>query len=297
MNFDWYSATVDAPPDEVIGSALRAYSLSSPRPCKPVNGYTQGMELHAGDEVLCRAFWGGVNGEDTTHLGASGSRSPAFAAFLRSVFPSHRVSRLDVAVDHDYSGAWSDLSGAALRLIKQRSLTSSTVGDWLGEKKGRTLYVGSRKSAAYMRIYEKGLQLNMSPSWVRSELVLQPSKQADKARLATITPEAAWGAAAWSRAYIAAISSLSVEALDRTPEAPTNHERALHFLCKQYGKTLIAQSDALGSWQALGLHLRDLIELQALQSDDSVAVLPTSHPGQLSFDFAPPPGQLNLSLS
>lgn len=294
MHFDWYSGTVDAPPDEVVGEALKAFSLSSPRPCKPVNGYTQAVELHAGDAVLMRAFWGGVNGEGATHLGASGSRSPMLAEFLRSIFPVHRVSRLDVAVDHDYDNAWQDLSGAALRIIKQRNLVSSTVGDWVGEKKGRTLYVGSRKSAVFMRIYEKGLQLGMSPTWVRSEIVLQPSKQADKARLATITPEQAWGAAAWSRAYIAAVEGLAADPLERTPDAPTDDERALHYLLKQYGPLLERLAERVGGWSMLGPHLLAVRELQQQQEDAAIVRVPAYDARQLCLDFVREPGQLCL---
>jgi phage replication initiation protein len=48
----------------------------------------------------------------------------------------------------------------------------SQIGNWFTEdNKGRTLYIGSRKSGLYLRIYEKGLELksNDFPTWLRLE--------------------------------------------------------------------------------------------------------------------------------
>jgi len=55
----------------------------------------------------------------------------------------------------------------------------SQVGDWLNDdvdNKGLTAYVGSRSSARYYRIYEKGKQLgDENSAWVRVELELKAS--------------------------------------------------------------------------------------------------------------------------
>lgn len=58
--------------------------------------------------------------------------------------------------------------------------TSSIAGDWdtPGSPKGRTIYVGSRKTEKYLRFYEKGKQLgDIESQWIRSELVLRKTNK------------------------------------------------------------------------------------------------------------------------
>lgn len=288
MRFDYYSATVPANPDVILGEALHVFDMSSFRPCKPVNGYERAGEIFRGDEVLSRLYWGGVNGDDESHMLASGARSPALASFLRDKFKDHRVSRADICVDFNQEGSWDHLTRPAFDLIKQRKMNSSTVGDWItpGSPAGRTLYVGSRTSDAYMRIYEKGKQLCTDPHHVRAELVCQPHKRPLKERLATLEPLECWGSSRWSRQYLEAITGQGVQPLPRSPEEPTDDDRATNAICRQYGGLLRRLADKVGGFASLGLHLEHLLELQEQEENRrKVFILPTDTK-QLSLDFA-----------
>ena len=66
-----------------------------------------------------------------------------------------------------------------ISIAKDMRLKTSVIGDWYGDG-GRTLYIGSAKSAYRMRIYEKGKQDDNASiggvNWVRFELVCRPDK-------------------------------------------------------------------------------------------------------------------------
>jgi phage replication initiation protein len=88
-----------------------------------------------------------------------------------------RVTRLDVACDFRAAG----LVDAALHAYRLGAFNgrgappSARLVDDLGSGAGRTFYVGSRESATFCRVYEKGRQLGDAGSdWVRVELELKP---------------------------------------------------------------------------------------------------------------------------
>lgn len=87
------------------------------------------------------------------------------------------ITRIDLA--HDIYNAPEFLIDHYLGLYDRGGFTNyrnkpavSQAGNWLTENtNGRTLYIGNRKSGLYMRIYEKGRQLNSAqfPTWLRLE--------------------------------------------------------------------------------------------------------------------------------
>src|SRR5690606_24476732 len=156
---------------------------------------------------------------------------------------------------------------------RKRPLTLETAGDWIteGSPKGRTLYVGSRQSSAFVRIYEKGKQLRgahpdqaekYSPGWVRVEFEVKPQKQAGW-EFATRSPIEVWGAAAWSRQLHKAMFGGDLEPAPVTYERAPDDERAWRFMLKQYGPLLRRRYDlareampdakAEALWQQIGL--------------------------------------------
>lgn len=97
--------------------------------------------------------------------------------------PGAVLTRVDLATDNFHSKTSMDdylnMYHAGLFQSRGRAPNIEQAGNWVNPNgKGRTLYVGNRKSGKLLRIYEKGLQLangfhEMFPNWVRVELELK----------------------------------------------------------------------------------------------------------------------------
>jgi DNA relaxase NicK len=162
-------------------------------PCKPLHGYAYGYAIVYKDFIeesntfkTLRAgsiFYGGNNNRPFLQFNGVGCSHLNFVKLheVLKTMNKVRVTRCDIAVD-DLDGLHGDIltvveaykSGLFKRGGNQPSV--SQVGDWLTDNspKGRTLYIGSRKGSAMMRIYEKGKELGLSTSpWIRYELELK----------------------------------------------------------------------------------------------------------------------------
>ena len=108
-----------------------------------------------------------------------------------------KITRIDLAYD-DFEGGQFQLQ-KSLNMYNagqfqngKRSPLIIMVGDWVtkNDKKGRTLYIGSRDNGLFLRIYEKGKQLqsDQHPNWVRVEAEI---KSVDRyiPHLTLITPQ------------------------------------------------------------------------------------------------------------
>lgn len=288
--FDWYSATVQADPSELVAELVRANDLSSYRPGRPLHGYTQAAQIVRGDQVLSTVMWGGVN--EGVHAFASSSDAIAFARFMRQLFPAHTVSRADVCHDYTEPGSWDKLFTVLRAYAERHRLKTSVAGDWLGKEDGRTFYVGAPSSTVRVRLYEKGIQTGTDPNWVRLELVVRPGNADAKRWLASASPDECWGASRWTK-------SLAEELLAVCPPRvavgtvyqPSDDERALTWLLRQYGPLLERVAGGLhGGWDALGPHL--LAQLEALRAGP--AVQPSAEPVA---PVSEPPRQLVLDAS
>jgi phage replication initiation protein len=102
--------------------------------------------------------------------------------FLLSVKDA-KLTRVDLASDNFHSKTSMDdylaMYHAGLFVNRGRAPNIEQVGNWIKPTgKGRTLYIGNRKSGKLLRIYEKGLQLangfhEKYPDWIRVELELK----------------------------------------------------------------------------------------------------------------------------
>jgi len=141
---------------------------------------------------------GGNHGAPPSVFG-SGEHAPSVAALLRGMPWPHRVSRADSALDYEGDGAWKTLKDYLILFAQEHEIRLGQAGDWINEDdpKGRTLYLGSRKSEKFLRCYQKGRQLGDPEStWVRVELQVRPEgSQREKASSAS--PDDLWGYAAW----------------------------------------------------------------------------------------------------
>ena len=197
--FDWYRGTVLADWKSVI-AWLTKHCLACIETGPGKNGYARRFEGITVDGDRFTVDADGNNGAAPSMTG-SGENAPSIASLLRSLQWEHRVTRADSAIDVIGDGMWEELSTLIIGFAHERNLKLSTVGDWLVESApaGRTLYVGSRESIAYLRLYEKGKQLgDHTSTWVRAELEVKPDgSQREKASHATA--DDLWGYSKWAR--------------------------------------------------------------------------------------------------
>lgn len=279
MKFDWYAATVPGvPPMEVLEAVRRGLDGSVTEGRRRL-GYAQcfRVEDRRGD-LLAEVLAGSVGKNDLPpHAVATGDNAPAFSRVLRDAFPDHRVSRFDAAEDFDEPGAFARLTN----VMGEVATAKGVKGLWItpdDPEEGATYYLGGKASAVTCRAYQKGLQLRkdlhpalrscVSADWARLEVQVRPPKQLGKTLAATLTPEQAWGFAAWSQALVLEAINLEiprVEGLGWQPQS--DDDRAMDWLCRQYGPLLGRVLQDLGSWECVGLQIGDRIaELARLEA-------------------------------
>lgn len=255
MNFDWYSATVDSSADHVLGVLQGGQDLASVYPIRALYSYLQGAEVRRGDRVFAKTFWGGVNGDESVHIQASGSDSPRVVELIREHWPEHRVSRADSREDWSHPKAWRWVTKIALRVAEECGVRTSTVGDWINAREGRTLYLGGKTSRVQVRIYEKGKQLGVDPNWVRMEVQVRPTG-IGKSDLAGALPAQLMQSSPWTQILAARVGIPELEEVRvRDPWIPSDDESALRWCLRQYGAVLDRKQKALGGWAALGEYL------------------------------------------
>ena len=271
MKFDWYAATLPGiAPMEAL-EVIRAGMGSTIEQGRRRLGYAQCFQVQneGGDtvaEVLCGSV--GKNHLET-HAVSTGANAHQFANVLRGAFPEHRVTRFDAAEDFDEPGAFLMLTDAMGNIATQHRVK----GLWIrpdDPAEGATYYLGGKSSSVTCRAYEKGKQLrkdihpalrpSVSEHWARLEAQVRPPKMLGKTLAATLTPEQAWGFAAWSQDLILATLKLNVEKIQGLGWKPqTDDEITLDWLCRQYGPLLSRMVQDLGSWDCVGLTIGDRI--------------------------------------
>jgi hypothetical protein len=282
MKFDWYAATVPGvPPMEVLEAVRRGLNGSVTEGRRRL-GYAQSFRIEdrRGD-LLAEVLAGSVGRNDLApHAVATGEKAQEFSRVLREAFPEHRVSRFDAAEDFDEPGAFAGLTN----VMGEIALANRVKGLWItpdDPEDGATYYLGGKSSAVTCRAYQKGLQVRkslhpalrpqVSADWARLEVQVRPPKQMGKALAASLTPEQAWGFAAWSQALVLAAINLEiprVEGLGWQPQS--DDDRAMDWLCRQYGPLLGRVFNDLGSWECVGLQIGDRLAELARLSDLAV---------------------------
>lgn len=272
MRFDAYAATFDLDPASIYHPIAETFPGMYSDQAQPRWGYTHAQQLHyAGNTAL---LFHRQKGEATeTHLTAQGRWSADLATHLRTVHPGHRVTRADVCYDLERPGLWDWLIPIALDIADQLRLTVDHQGDWHRGIKGRTLYIGSTRSASFLRIYEKGKQLrsmgidDTAPlDLVRLEVQCRPEKDfRDIAWTATPRQLFSTSRAAVRLLSIIANQDLPHQAPGNTRQPPKKLAVKFRNLARQYGPFLVQLADSLGPTELVEL-LRN--QVAAPQSAD-----------------------------
>lgn len=265
--FDAYCATVRANRLELIArlenALLEADFDTEVKDGPPVRFYDHNTLIvdPSGHRLLSMRY-GGRNG--WPFIECKGPASAIVADVLRTHFPHHSPSRIDSAYDLRGPDVFERLHELALK-TQERGVRLDYAGAAIDHPdRGSTIYLGSRKSQAFVRIYQKGLkhaeEMGLAPEdipdelryWVRVELELKPDKKPAKEAAKSLTAEAVWGASPWLRRFAKEALSIDAVRVKMHEKRETNHERAMRYLIRQYGPSLIEQAKRCGSWSELG---------------------------------------------
>jgi len=153
---------------------------------------------------------------------------------------NHYVMRCDSALDlRGYPDSFDRLAEALGRLCAQININTENRGDWSTGRKGRTLYLGSRTSDAFLRFYEKGKQLGGADDWLRFEVQAQPSKMNKKMALAYMSPFQVFSSCQIGQAVLGMLGlEPDLKAISSEERERTDKDRALRHMIKQYANTL-----------------------------------------------------------
>lgn len=223
------------------------------------NGWRHAVQLHHGPHVYCTiSMQNSATVKKCFNLQFTGSDSTRGAEIARRLFPGHSVTRVDVAIDACFSPSSSGLStgvvlAACVDVAVSHQLSTTMLGDWSGrDQSGRTLYIGSAKSALRARVYEKGRQpdtLPADPDWLRFELVYRPKGQALRQQASILTP---YDIAASFPAFYEIVKTyyhdlgdlaIPVQLSETYDRHNLDVDRALEHMFTQYGKSLRAKCE------------------------------------------------------
>ena len=221
------------------------------------NGWRYAVRLHHGSRVYCTiSMENSAAVKKCFNVQWSGSDSNRGAEIARKLFPGHSVTRVDVAIDACFSDLVCGLTpsvvlAGCVDVAVNHRLMTTMLGDWSGrDESGRTLYIGSAKSALRVRVYEKGRQpdtMPADPDWVRFELVYRPKGQQLRQSASILTPyDISYSHPAFAEIVKNYYHDISDSVLPvRLSETYNRHEldvdRALEHMFFQYRKCLIAK--------------------------------------------------------
>jgi hypothetical protein len=220
------------------------------------------------DGSVARVSYGGTH--EYPHAQVTSDWAQPGAELIRARFPEHSVSRLDVREDFAEPDAFDSIQAQLLEVASAYRVQVGTAGDHLLTLKGRTVYLGSTKSAVRMRLYDKAAEMEskvhlpmgldkrayfgIPEHLTRLEAQIRPATKAAKSAFASIEPVAALGSAPWMRDVWKGVMGLDLEAVQvRRGYRQGDDERAYAYLLGQYGAVLRRMCQDLGSWECVGL--------------------------------------------
>lgn len=188
VTIDWIAATFKEYTNEAEQFIVAYASFGTPQASKPRNGYNTALRDDCGSELL----WNTGNRGMGYHVVFSGSalrnlfeqKAIQPLTLLRALYDAGgRVSRLDLA--KDCTG--EKIDGAAVYKSLEQGRgggNTRTFGRIVSNGGGDTIYIGSRQSERFIRVYNKAAQTgDTTIDWWRMEI----ETKGDVARLVALS--------------------------------------------------------------------------------------------------------------
>jgi len=265
--FDWYEMTFDGEDDGRELMLLSAALGVRPIAARGRNGYAAAQAFDRAGVRLCVVYGSSARAGEL-HIEVQGGACDELVPVLRRLWPEHRVSRLDVAVD--MFASFDTLDAACLAAVESSGVRHSLI---VNSEGGATRYLGSPKSEVRVRVYKKSEQLialrphlahEVVAGIVRAEVQVRPSKREVKARAATLSPAACWGFAQWSKTIAAAVLGFDAERTVTSVNASSDWRRIRHYMQRQYGPAVAKRALEVGT-VAMAAELLELFKLEQLE--------------------------------
>lgn len=249
-HFDAYCATVKFDPGALVRELLELFERAEYGPQAVEGGKVRFYAsltsiIDRKGYQLAAVKHGGSNPHPFVEC--QGYAAPLVAEHLRNWF-DHSPSRIDHAIDREAQlDTFDRLDQLLLDWCKERGLSFSRGGDWATPDAGRTIYIGSRKSMVFVRIYEKGLKyahdLGLAVTdqlrrWLRFELEFKPQNRTAKVAAETIEGPQMWGSTLWTADLAKEVLKMDTKPISIRERRESNFERALRFGCSQYHRPL-----------------------------------------------------------
>lgn len=270
MKFDWYQATIEENPIVIVDTLKNALAGNgSVVEGRGRHNYHQSFRiLDSAGNRLVEVLAGGSNGNP--NVVASGEVTPDFVSVVRDYWPVHRVTRFDSAVDFAEKGALEGLEVVCRGVARDLKIKGRTVVPD-DPTEGRTYYLGAPTSDTRVRLYDKTAETraklpenrhsDVPDNWARLEIQVRPRKEW-RAYAAQATPEQAWGFSRWTHVLAERALSLSVDRINMYLGKESDDERAFRFMIKQYRRVLERLFLDVGTWECVGLSIRDAINAE-----------------------------------
>lgn len=223
---------------EIVLARLNLTLDTIERPARPLpgRGYTHAFELLNPNTLERRALVM-YDAHRQPHVYAEGVESydsPAVFAAVCKCFPQKWVpSRIDIALDFYGPSRFDEFAASLTSMALRRNLMLSHLGDWV-RGKDRTLYLGSRNSTHYVRLYEFRACHGYGPE-VRLELELKPSRRnGQREKVASLDPWFMLTTSPALREFLASIgTNLKAVQLSAGPKPIQSIERDLSYVASQ----------------------------------------------------------------
>lgn len=190
LTIDCVAVTVEAPV-QVVCDRLAREMRCEVHPARPLpgRGYTSAAELLNPNTQARRAHvaFDAVRHPWVFAEGIQTYDSPATFEALRKLFPTKCLpTRIDPALDFYGPSTFDDYAAKLLAIAVRRKMDIDQRGDW---HRGieRTLYVGSRNSPFYIRLYEHRAFHGYGPE-VRLEVEIKLKKRHLREKIWTLDP-------------------------------------------------------------------------------------------------------------
>lgn len=288
MRFDWYQTTIQDDARRVLDEVGKLGHEVRPNDrVGKMYRFTRGFEVHHRERgvvarIACNDFDAG-----SAHAWATSDDAQEFASLVRDTWPDrHLVTRADSCQDFIDAKAFQRLRKAGRKIAREHRVSFPSISDDLNPTAGRTQYMGSPSSEYRVRIYEKGWEVvgktigalhlrrfNVSPEdiasirvpgldrechpshWIRAETQARPKAEEGRRAAAMASPEQIWGFSPWTHEMARDAMALDLERYYFRMRKTSTDEKALRWMCRQYGNMLLRLHDDLGDWPCVGLEI------------------------------------------